>query len=182
MNLPIAEAEPIVNRVAQSEIEVFDLASLWDDRPLIEFDLAPFLFKGLVLREKPFRKSVKEHDWQSYRDAHVAVSCSTDAILPTWAPMLVAARLHGVARSVTFGTGQDLVREFFSRAIEEADWGRYTDRIVVIKGCGGAVVPLSAYMQATQKMQSVARKIMFGEPCSSVPLWRKPPSASQQKR
>jgi len=166
--------EPIVNRVAESDVVVYNLEDLWDEKPVVELDLAPFLYKGLVLREKEFRAAVKEHDWQQYRDAHVAVFCSTDAIIPTWAPMLVATKLEGVARSVAYGRKEDLVRDHFVRALEREDWSQYADQIVVVKGCASKIVPTDAYLLATQKLQGVARKLMYGEPCSSVPLWRKP--------
>ena len=164
----------ITNRVAESDIVVFSLDELWDGRPLAEVDLAPFLFKGLVLREKDFREQVKAHDWQQYKDQHVAVNCSTDAIIPTWAFMLVASKLEGVACTVGYGRPADVIRDRFVRALETQDWSEYKDRIVVIKGCGSKVVPPNAYLIATQKLQGVARKLMYGEPCSSVPLWRRP--------
>jgi hypothetical protein len=177
--------EPIVNRVAESEIEVYNLEALWDGRPVVEFDLAPFLVEGLILREKPFREHVKAHDWAQYQDQHVALFCSTDAIVPTWAYMLLATRLEGVARSVAFGRAQDLVRDYFVRALEAEDWSRYADRIVVVKGCGSKLVPPNAYLLAAQQLQRVVRKLMFGEPCSSVPLWRRPkqePGVTAQAR
>ncbi len=166
--------EPIVNRVAESEIEVYDLSALWDGREVVEFDLAPLLVEGLILREQAFREHVGAHDWAQYADRHVAVFCSTDAIVPTWAYMLIASKLEGVARSVAFGRRQDLLRDHFVRALEAEDWSKYRDRIVVVKGCGSQVVPPNAYVVAMQKLQAVARKLMYGEPCSSVPLWRRP--------
>jgi hypothetical protein len=166
--------EPIVNRVADSDIEVYDLEALWDGKPVTEFDLAPFLFEGFLLREKDFRQAVKTHDWASYTDRHVAVHCSADAIIPTWAYMLVASRLQAFAASTGFGTSDLIVRDHFTRALEQEDWSRFKDRIVVIKGCASRIVPSHAYMIATQKLQEVARKLMYGEPCSSVPLWRRP--------
>ena len=167
----------IVNRVAESDIEVFNLEALWDGREVVTFDVAPFLAEGLVLRERPFREAVKAHDWDAYAGHHVAVGCSTDAIVPTWAYMLVAARLHGRAASVAFGTEQDLRRDHFVRALEGVDWSRYADKPVVVKGCGSALVPTDAYLLATQKLQDVAAKLMYGEPCSAVPLWRRPQPA-----
>ena len=166
--------EPIVNRVAESDIEVFDLDALWDGRSVVTFDLAPFLFEGIILKEKDFRTSMKELDWSAYTDKHVAVTCSADAIIPTWAYMLVAAKLENVAHSVGFGEPIDLVRDFYVRTLNSQDWNLYENKIVVIKGCSSKTVPMNAYLMATQKLQSVARKIMYGEPCSSVPLWRKP--------
>jgi hypothetical protein len=166
--------EPIINRVAESDIEVYDLAALWDGKPIIELDIEPFLVEGLILREKVFREHVKAHDWSQYDDQHVAVYCSADAIVPTWAYMLIASKLEGVARSVAYGRQEALLRDHFVRALEAEDWSAYENSIVVVKGCGSQIVPSNAYLLAMQKLQGVARKLMFGEPCSSVPLWRKP--------
>lgn len=166
--------EPLENRVADSEIQVFNLADLWDDRPVTECDISDFLVEGLMLKEKEFRAAVKEHDWSQYEDEHVALYCSTDAIVPTWGYMLIASKLHDTAASTTFGRADDLRREYYTRALNDVDWSAYEDRPVVIKGCGSDVVPEMAYVRATQKLQDVARKLMYGEPCSSVPLWRRP--------
>jgi hypothetical protein len=166
----------IVNRVAESDLVVYNLEALWDGRPVVEFDLAPFLMEGLVLREKPFREALKAHDWSAYEGRHVAVFCSTDALLPTWAPMLVAAKLSEAA-SVAFGREKDLLRDHFVRALEAEDWSAYAGKPVVVKGCGSAVVPTDAYLIAVRKLQAVAAKLMYGEPCSSVPLWRRPAEA-----
>ncbi len=174
--------EPITNRVAESEIAVYNLAKLWDGAPIAELDIAPFLVGGLMLKEKKFRADVKAYDWQQHEGEHVAVHCSADAIVPTWAYMLVAAKLDGVARSVAFGRRDDLLRDYFTRALEGEDWSAYEGRPVVVKGCGSEIVPPSAYLQATQKLQGVARKLMFGEPCSSVPLWRRPQTAQERPK
>jgi hypothetical protein len=173
--------EPITNRVAESDIVVFNLEDLWDEHPILEFDLEPFLFEGLVLREKDFREKVKAHDWQQYDGAHVAVFCSADAIVPTWAYMLIATKLHGMARSVAMGTSKELVRDHFVRAVETVDWSRYAGLPVVIKGCGSKLVPHDAYLLAATKLQAVADKLMYGEPCSSVPLWRRPADTTRPK-
>jgi hypothetical protein len=172
--------EPIENRVADSEIQVFNLADLWDDRPVTELDISAFLVEGLMLKEKDFREEVKTHDWSEYEDEHVALYCSTDAIVPTWGYMLIASKLHEVAHSTTMGRADDAQREYYARALDAVDWSRYEDRPVVIKGCGSDVVPEMAYVRATQKLQDVARKLMYGEPCSSVPLWRRPKEASDE--
>lgn len=164
----------IVNRVAESDIVTYNLDELWDGKPIVEFDLEPYLVEGLVLREVPFREAMKTHDWSRYADQHVAIFCSTDAIIPTWAAMLVASKLEGVAASVAQGRTVDLLRDHFTRALEAEDWSRFEGKPVVIKGCGSAVVPANAYLIATQRLQRVAKKLMYGEPCSSVPLWRKP--------
>ncbi len=162
----------IVNRVQQSGILVYNLSSLWDGAPVVELDLAPFLEAGLVLREKNFRRMVNEHAWARYAGKHVALCCTTDAIVPTWAYLLIASRL-GQARSVAAGRRADAVDTYFARALEQEDWSRFQNRIVVIKGCGSDVVPRSAYVTAMRKLMPIARKVMYGEPCSAVPLYRR---------
>lgn len=166
--------EPIVNKVAQSDIEVFNLETLWDGKPVRELDIAPMLDEGLILREIPFRNALKELDTSTFADAHVAVRCSTDAIVPVWAYMLAAMRLDGIAASVAFGSPEDLVRDRFMIALEAFDWTPYSGKNVVVKGCGSRLVPEAAYLEAARRLQRVADKVMFGEPCSSVPLWRRP--------
>jgi hypothetical protein len=170
--------EPIENRVAQGDIEVYNLADLWDDRPITEFDISAFLADGLMLKEKEFRVEVDEHDWSQYEDKHVALYCSTDAIVPTWGYMLIATELRDIAQSTTFGRADDLRREYYTAALDAEDWSQYADTPVVVKGCGDDVVPEMAYVRATQKLQAVAEKLMYGEPCSSVPLWRRPQESS----
>ena len=174
--------EPIINRVAESDIEVFNLEDLWDGRPVEELDISQFLLEGLVLREKDFRESVKGYDWKAFRDSHVAVTCSTDAIVPTWAYMLIASKLDGIAASVAVGSESDLIRDHYARVLDAFDWSRYADAIVVVKGCGSGTVPENAYLLATARLKSVARKLMYGEPCSSVPIWRRPPAAKREAR
>ncbi len=173
---------PIVNRVAESAIETLDLAALAPPEPAA-FDLAPHLHRGLVLREREFRQALKGTDWSAYADADVAVFCSADALVPTWAYMLVAARLDGVAASVAVGTPDEVRRDRLVAALAGVDWERYRDAPVVLKGCGNDLVPLDAFVQATRRLQGVAGKVMYGEPCSSVPVWRRPtaPSAASER-
>jgi hypothetical protein len=166
--------ESIVNRVAQSELETLDLEKLWDGKSIEEFDLAPFLFRGLVLREKDFREAMEDLDLSAYRDCHLAVFCSTDAIIPTWAFMLVTSTLGGVAASVTYGRRDDVAAIRYASILDEVDWSQYADRPVVVKGCSNDVVPPNAYMDAVNRLQPVARKVMYGEACSAVPIWRRP--------
>jgi hypothetical protein len=165
--------EPIENRVAQGEIQVYNLADLWDNRPLAELDISTFLVEGLMLKEKNFREAVKAYDWSQYEDEHVALYCSTEAIVPTWGYMLIASKLTSIAASTTVGRKDDLLREYYTRALANEDWSAYEDLPVVVKGCGDDLVPEMAYVHATQQLQAVARKLMYGEPCSSVPLWRR---------
>lgn len=163
----------IVNRVAQSDIQTLDLASLWDNRPIVAFDIAPFLHRGLVLREKEFRQHVKQTDWSEYADKHIAVHCSADAIIPTWAYMLVTSKLEGIATSVALGTKEELRREAFARVLDAYDWSQHAGKPVVVKGCSNDAVPESAFVLATQRLQEVASKVMYGEACSAVAIWRK---------
>jgi hypothetical protein len=168
------DTAPIVNKVAASDLAVFDLESLWDGNEVVTLDLAPFLFKGLVLKEKDFRASIAELELGDYSGKHVAVDCSTNAIIPTWAYMLVASRLHAVAASVAHGSGDDLVRQQMAARIAAHDWSQYEGRNVIVKGCPSEVIPVSAYVAAVAVLQRVAAKIMYGEACSSVPVWRRP--------
>ncbi len=171
----------IVNRVAQSDIRVLDLAGLVA-APVAEFDLSPFLYRGLVLREKDFRAAAAAHDWPVFEGQHVALFCATDAIVPPWAWMLLALHLDGIALSVTVGRAADARREAFARALDTFDWQPYADRIVVVKGCGNGSVPTSAFAGVAAHLTPIARKILYGEPCSSVPLWRRPKTAAPPAR
>ncbi len=165
--------EVIRNKVADSGIQVFNLDELVGPVVIREIDLASFLHGGFVLREKEYRQTLLDKDWSEFQDVHVGVFCSTDAIIPTWAYMLLAARLEGVATSVSFAKNPEIKSRVYREALGVFDWSTYADKIVVIKGCGTGAVPTSAYVEATTQLQRVARKIMYGEPCSSVPVWRK---------
>ncbi len=161
----------ITNRVAQSDLLVFDPATLCPEGEVLAFDLAPFLHRGLVLRERDFREAMEAHDWAPCEGRTVAVFCSTNALVPTWAWMLVAAKLAGAA-AVTHGTPADAVREHVARAAATEDWARFEGKPVVVKGCGSAVPP-AAYVAAMQGLEGVAQKVMYGEPCSAVPVYRR---------
>lgn len=173
---PINDA-PIANRVAESAIETLDLAALAPTEDVVAFDLAPFLYRGLVLREREFRQALKDHDWTAYQDRDVAVFCSADALVPTWAFMLVAAKLSGAA-SVAAAPPEDVRRARFATALDAVDWDRFANAPVVVKGCGNDVVPLDGFVQVTRRLQGVAAKVMYGEACSSVPVWRRPAPAA----
>lgn len=164
----------IQNKVAESGIQVVDLERLLPEEPVSGIDLADYMVGGFVLREKDFRAQLKAKDWSAYDGHHVGVFCSTDAIVPTWAFMLVASYLDGIATSVTSATAESLSEQLALERIGAADWSEYDDRIVVIKGCGSGKVTPAAYVKATSALQQVARKLMYGEPCSSVPIWRRP--------
>ncbi len=166
--------EPLINRVTTSDIEVFNLEELVSLDELDVFDISEFLDRGIILREKLFRQHAKEFDWTKYADKHVALLSPQDAIIPSWAFMLVASKLSEVARSSVHGDRSQLIQTRFRDEINAFDWNIYSNKIVVVKGCGAGHVPEDAYAYATIKLKGVAKKIMFGEPCSSVPIWRKP--------
>lgn len=164
----------IVNRVALSAIKVFDLEEFYLPGERVLVDIKDQLYEGMILREKSFRDFIKSHDWSQYRDRFVAVTCSEDAIVPTWAYMLLTSALQPFARVVVFGSLQDLEEKIFFDALAQVDWSQFTDAKVVIKGCSKVAVPTAAYVESTRLMRPYAASIMFGEPCSTVPVFKKP--------
>lgn len=166
-------AEEIINRVANSKLVTFDLEDLYlpGHRQLV--DISQWLDQGFILRETEFRKSIKEHDWSQYINAFVALHCSTDAIVPAWAYMLVATHLQAVAKKVITGNLVMLETILYTEAIQSLDVTQYKNAPVIIKGCSNKPVPENAYLLLIQKLQPVARSLMFGEACSSVPLYKK---------
>jgi hypothetical protein len=165
--------ENIVNKVAQSGLVSFDLADLYPQGGRVLYDIKDNLFHGLILREKDFREFVKEHDWQQYAGKHIAITCTADAIVPTWAYMLLANRLAPVAKTVVFGDLQLLETILFERQLDKLDLEKYRDQRVVIKGCGDIAVPESAFIDLTVKLTHVSKSIMYGEPCSTVPIYKR---------
>lgn len=164
----------IVNKVAQSGLITFDLETLVDRSGHTSIDLQDQLWQGMVLKEKDFRAFIKSHDWQLFADKHVAVFCSADAIIPAWAYMLVASKLHGIAKSVLLGTEEELTIQQYRFAIDTLDTQPYEGARVMVKGCSDQFVPTTAYVDLQNKLQSVVSSIMFGEPCGAVPVWKKP--------
>lgn len=136
-------------------------------------DIKDQLFHGLILREKDFREYVKEHDWSQYEGKHVAITCSADAIIPTWAYMLLSNRLEPFAESITFGDLEVLENILFERALEGLDMSRFEGQRVMVKGCGDIKIPESAFITLTRKLSKVAKSIMYGEACSSVPIYKR---------
>lgn len=165
---------PIINRVAGSGIVTFDLETLYHGGKRMELDIKDTLFMGMILKEKDFRDWLKNHDWEQYRDCNVAVFCSADAIIPNWAYMLIASRLSGVAHHFVFGNLADLENSLFQEAISAIQPEEYTNQRVVVKGCGDKNVPVAAYMEISRKLLPFVKTLMFGEPCSTVPVYKKP--------
>lgn len=163
----------IVNKVANSVLKVFDLEDYYPLSARMEIDISQWLYQGFVLREKEFRAFLKDFDWSAYKDAYVGLTCSTDAILPQWAFMLVTSHLHGIAKDVFIGNVELVNQSIYQKIIDEIDFSIYKDLPVIIKGCSKHPIPEQAYVQATQKMMGYARSVMFGEACSAVPIYKK---------
>lgn len=166
--------KPLVNRVAQSSLTTLNLEDYYPQGGIVSFDLKDFLFQGLILKEKEFRTALAEYDWEKVRDHYVAVFCSSDAIIPTWAYMLVASYSTPLAREVYFGTEQNLLEKHYSVLIASLDLSHLRGQRVVLKGCSSRPVPASAYVDLTKKLQPLAQSIMYGEPCSTVPIFKRP--------
>jgi hypothetical protein len=163
----------IVNRVTASQIISINLEEVYPQEDRVTFDLKPFLWKELILKEKDFRLSLKQTDWEAYRDKWVAVHCSADAIVPTWAFMLVCTYLDPVAKGYAIGDRSTLEVMICESVISKFDSESFKDRPVVIKGCSKFPIPLFAYGKMISLLQPIAKSLMFGEPCSTVPLFKK---------
>jgi len=169
----ITMEETIVNRVANSGIITINLEHFLHPGKRMGIDVKDMLFMGLILKEKDFREWIKAHDWEQYHNANVFVYCSADAIVPTWAYMLIAAKLATNAHRVVFGDSETMEACLFQEALSKIDPSEYADKRVVIKGCGDNYVSPAAYVEITRLLQPVVKSLMFGEPCSTVPVYKK---------
>jgi hypothetical protein len=165
--------EEIINKVSASGLVTFNLEDLIDNAPQKSIDIKEQLYMGLMLKEKEFREYIKTNDWSEYKDCNVAIYCSTDAIVPTWAYMLIANKLTGVAKNFVFGTIESLNEYLFYKSLNSTNFDEYKDQRVVIKGCSDKPVPTSAYVNVTEKLTPLVKSLMFGEPCSTVPLYKR---------
>ena len=165
--------DTIVNKVSQSGLAEIDLETFYDEAPREIYDIKEQLFMGLMLKEKEFRDFIKSNDWSKYAGKHVAIICSADAIVPTWAYMLVAIKLSGVAKSFVFGDLNVLEFSLFKEKIDGINLDDYKDQRVVVKGCSKKPVPVSAYVYLTEKLTPIVKSIMYGEPCSTVPVYKR---------
>jgi hypothetical protein len=165
--------ETIVNKVAESGIITLDLTPFIPADEVALFDLKPFLFREMILKEKDYRAALQAYDWQRYAGKHVAITCTADAIVPVWAYMLAASYLQPVAQRVFFGTGEELLKSLIHERIKKIDLAEYTDKRVVIKGCGDTPIPEAAYVAVTHHLRPVVKSLMYGEPCSTVPIYKK---------
>ena len=167
------EEQEIINRVANSALQVFDLEDYYPEEERLALDISQWLWEGFVLKEKEFRDSLKNYDWQQYNGKFVALYCSTDAIVPAWAYMLVTVHLQPFAKKVVQGTIEKLNIAIYQDILNNLDYTAYADKPVIIKGCSKKAVPQEAYVMASQKLMPFAKSIMFGEACSSVPLYKR---------
>ncbi len=168
----------IVNRVANSGLITIDLAEYYHPGERIVFDLKDHLFQEMVLREKDFRTFINEHDWNEYTGKNIAIVCSTDAIIPKWAYMLLSSKLSPVAHKVVVGSPEELEKKLYEDAINQLDLSPYENGRIVVKGCGEIDIPESAYYLLVEKLTPLAKGIMFGEPCSTVPVFKRARTAS----
>ncbi|HRF19203.1 MAG TPA: DUF2480 family protein [Chitinophagaceae bacterium] len=165
-------SEPFVNKVAESGLITLDLEKYYPKGETAVFDLKDHLFMGLILKEKDFREALKNLDWSVYQDKNVALTCSADAIIPVWAWMLVVSYLQPVAKEVVMGDEKELHRSLYLKNIDAIDVNEFSGQRVVIKGCGETPIADYVYMEITKKLRPVVKSIMYGEPCSTVPLYK----------
>ena len=165
--------DEIVNKVANSVLEVFDLEDYYPSGIRTQLDISQWLLDGFLLKEKDFREALKNHDWSQFQNHFVAIYCSTDAIIPAWASILVTVYLSPFAKKVVFGNLIDLETSLYQEILSTLDYSKYQDKPVILKGCSKKPVPESAYIMAIQKLQPFVKSIMYGEACSAVPLYKK---------
>lgn len=163
----------IINKVAESGIISFDLEDLYPKEEIKIFDLKKFLFMELILKEKDYRLALQQLDWTIYENKNVAILCSADAIIPVWAFMLAVTYLQPIAKTVVLGDEKKLIETVLINRINQLDTNDYLDKRIVVKGCGEVSIPASAYVAITNKLLPVVKSIMYGEPCSTVPLYKK---------
>ena len=163
----------IVNKVAESGLITIDLEEYYPKEETAVFDLKDHLFMGLILKEKEYREALKNLDWSVYQNKNVALTCSADAVIPMWAYMLTASHLQPVAKEVVFGNEDFLHRALFLKNLSQINPSEFADKRVVIKGCGDKNISETAYVEITKLLRPVAKSIMYGEPCSTVPIYKK---------
>lgn len=167
-------SETFVNKVADSGIVTLNLEDYYPKETIIVFDMKDYLFMGLILKEKDFRESLKELDLSVFENKIVALTCSADAVIPMWAYMLAASALQPLAKEIVFGNKEEAVKTILKKNITAINVDDFEDKKVVIKGCGELPVTESAFVEITKKLRPVAKSIMYGEPCSTVPVYKKP--------
>ena len=165
--------ESIPNKIANSGLITIDLEDYYIHGERMQLDIAPWLFEGIILKEKDFRQHVKDHNWSQYQDAYVSVHCSEDAIIPQWAYMLLRSALAPHANRVIYGNAEVLETVLMEEALQKANLLEYQDKRIILKGCGHLPIPPQAYMKMVSLLQPLTKSIMFGEACSTVPIYKK---------
>lgn len=166
--------DQIINRVAGSALVTFDLEEYYQPGERVLLDIKFWLFQELIVKEKEFRDFVRNHDWSRYQDKFLAITCSADAIVPHWAYMLVTIAAQPFAKHLVLGTLEELETDLFRRALATVEWSRFKGAKVVVKGCSKVSVPTAVYVDAARELKPLVASLMFGEPCSTVPLYKKP--------
>lgn len=166
-------SETFVNKVSESALITLNLEDYYPAGETVLFDMKEHLFMGLILKEKDFRETLKALDLEPFTNKVVAVTCSADAVIPIWAYMLVASYLQPVAKEVMFGTEEEVKKQLLFKNISQLSIDEFADKRVVIKGCGELPIGEAAYLEATKLLRPVAKSIMYGEPCSTVPIYKK---------
>lgn len=164
--------DEIINKVASSALQVFDLEVYYQTGTRVEIDISQWLEDGFILKEKHFREALKNHNWSQYHNQLVAINCYNDAIVPAWAKILVTVHVVPFAKKVVSGTLTDLETSLYQEILSKIDFSKYQDKAVILKGCSKKPVPESAYIMAAQKLQLFAKSIMYGEACSAVPIFK----------
>jgi len=173
MDVVSVSDKPLINRVANSGVVTIDLENFFPSGDIVPFDLKDYLFMELMLKEKDFREALDAHDWTQYQGKNIALFCSTDAIIPMWAYMLVTTLAAPFVNDIALCLPEEFVETAYWKKIAALPLEDYVDKRIVVKGCSNKPVPASAYLEITRRLQPVAKSILFGEPCSTVPVYKR---------
>lgn len=165
--------DTVVNKVAQSALITLDLGDFYPDEEIATFDVKDYLFMELILKEKEYRETLKNLDWSQFENKIVAITCSADAIIPLWAYMLAVTYMQPFAKDIIFGTAEDVFNGLFLKRLQQIDPKEFEGKRVVVKGCGDKIIPETAFVEITKILRPVVKSIMYGEPCSTVPIFKK---------
>jgi hypothetical protein len=165
--------DTIVNKVAQSALVTLDLEKYYPSGEVVTFDLKDYLFMELILKEKEYRETLKNFDWSIYENKNVAITCSADAIIPLWAYMLAVTYMQPFAKDIVFGTADEVLNVLILKKLQQIDPKDFENKRVVVKGCGDKKIPENAFVEITKILQPVVKSIMYGEPCSTVPIYKR---------
>ncbi len=171
--MALKNEDEIINRVANSSLITLSLEDYYTVGKRLELDIAPWLYEGLILREKDFRESVKNHNWSTYQNAFVNIICTADAVIPQWAYLLLGAALQSIAQKVIFGSKHEMENLLMEESLAKVDFSVYQDKRVILKGCSDLPIPANAYLRAATLLRPHVKSLMFGEACSTVPVYKK---------